>query len=138
MQRTQLAPEHSSGGRIHRGEGFVQQEDVGPGGEGAGQRDPLLLSAGQSPYRTGQERHQAQGLRQVPDSSGARIRRFPAEPVPDVLPDGEMRKQVIVLVDESDPARFRRGGSDVFIPERDPAPSQRLVPRDGLEQRGLA
>ena len=67
------------GGDVHAAEGFVQQQDVGALGKGAGHEDPLTLSAGQRRYQrvaAVQHSHLVQGV------LGSGLVRFPgaAEP----------------------------------------------------------
>jgi hypothetical protein len=72
-----------------------------------GQRDPLLLAAGQLMGIPLAHSAQAHRLQQAGDLAAAA---FPGgKPEPDIALDGQVREQAAVLGDVTDPASFRRG-----------------------------
>ena len=93
-------------GRVERGEGLVEEDDLGPDGECPGERDPLLLPArelvGVAPAVPGQP-HQ---LEELVDPAAAI--RAPGQAEGHVAPDAEMREQRALLGDVPDAAPLAR------------------------------
>ena len=95
----QLGPHLDLRVRVESRERLVEQQDLGIPRERAGERDALPFTAGEA-ART--------GVLQVPDPEAVEVlvRRVPAC-VLDVLADGEVRKERVVLEDETDPTVLR-------------------------------
>src|SRR5687768_3706315 len=132
MNRTNLAPNAHTTTWIERAEWLVEQENRWSSSEGAGDCDELTLSAGEPANRASEQVFRPEprcGL--TGDLSGRRA-------VGDVLVDTQVREEISVLVDESDPSRFGWKTACVPAVEIDRARAQRPYTRDRLEQRGLS
>ena len=122
--------------RVHTGEGFVQQQSVAPGPEGAEQGRTALLPAGKLPGR--------QGKRLLIISKSLKIRhdlRFVLcfslrEHQFHVLHGGQLRAEPILLKDSTDPAHaLHRAGIRRFQPHQD-AEQGGLAPAAGCPENG--
>ena len=91
---------------VERGERLVEEDDIGSGGEGAGERDPLHLTAGEllgPRLRPTLEPDEFEDLgNPLLDS------RLPAQSEGDISVDIQVREQGALLRDDPDPAAFRR------------------------------
>ena len=91
---------------VERGEGLVEQQQLGPHRERARHRDPLLLAAGKRAHRAvgevGEMDELEEALHRRRDLVAPAPARLQAEG--DVLGDGEMRKQRVVLEHHADVA----------------------------------
>jgi hypothetical protein len=123
VQLPQLSAKHLPRCRVNRGKRLVEQENRGLGRQRTGQRHPLLLSAAESPNRPiqqGLDRQHTGELRYPVGRVGMRSGRArPPDTIGDVLADTEMRKEVILLVDEAEAAPLRRQVGDVIIMHED-------------------
>ena len=63
---------------------------------------------------------------------------FPPEAVGDVLAHRQVRKEVVLLIDDAEVSLFRRETGHILAVRPHPSREQRGVARDGVEQRGLA
>ena len=124
---------------VEAGEGFVQQHDGGFGGEGAGQRDTLLLAAGEL-VRIGLG--PVAQFRRVELGLGAGVLVRTGEPEGDIGQRRHVREEGIVLEHHADPARFRRDMGGGVIPARvakaDRTRLQTLQSGDGAQEGGFA
>ena len=122
---------------IEAREWFVEQQQARLRRQRAGQRDALLLAARERVRVTlGVPRH-VDPLEHI-----ARRRRRAADAEGDVLGDGQMREQRIILEHQADAARFRRprdaGPGDRLAADQHAAGLQRLEPRGDAQHRRLA
>src|SRR6266545_650595 len=104
----QVLDDPGLGPRIQRGQGLVQEQDRGLGDQRTGQRDPLLLTAGDLPRRPFAEMRDLEGLENLAHPALPLGLVEAAEPVHHIVLDGEMGKERQVLKDEGDvaPGRF--------------------------------
>ena len=125
---------------------LVEQQRPRPGGEGAGDRDPLLLAAGEVvgavvlAAREAEAREQLARRAPRPRRAATPCARIGAEH--DVLEHGQVREQVVGLEDEPEPAadrdRVDRGVGDHLAVEEDVAVVDLLEQVDAAQQRRLA
>jgi hypothetical protein len=128
-------------GRVEGGERLVEQDHRGLRGERAGQRDPLLLPAGQlvrvSRRQGGRQLDQLEHLAQ-PVAAATRT----GQPEGDVVPDGEVGEQRTLLRHVADPALLRRhraaGTHHGALAEHHHSLVRLHEAGDDPEQRGLA
>ncbi len=140
MNGAQFTPEHVPRGGIDRRERLVEEQDAGPGGQRPGQRHPLGLAATQPVDRSVEEGLDAEQRSEFPDALPLLGfgERAAEQTVPDILTDVEVRKEMVVLVDESDAAALRRHHRDILAVQVNAALQRGDVARHCLEQRGLA
>ena len=131
--------------RVEGRERFVEQHHRRLRRERAGERDPLLLSAGELVRRpVGVRRGQLDEVEHLAHpgrAGGGRPLRL-RQPEADVGGDVEVREERALLRDVADPALLRRdraalAGDDTVV-EPDAAGCRREEARDQAEQRGLA
>jgi hypothetical protein len=125
---------------VERAERLVQQQHLGPDHERAGQRDPLPLAAGELAglaVAVAGHLHAGQRLLGPVTASGA-AHLAHGQAVLDVLPDGQVREQRVVLEDRGDVALERRRPGHVRAAERHRAGGRRLEAGDHAQHRGLA
>jgi hypothetical protein len=110
VQLAELAPEHLSGGWIDGGERLIEEEDRWLRGKRPGQRNSLLLAAAEPPYRPFEQRRESEQGRQFFRSSraGAVLSSAAGETVADVVPNGEVREEMILLLHETQSAPLGR------------------------------
>jgi len=112
---------------VERAEGFVEQEDFGLGGEGAGEGDALALAAGELVGPTVGDAGELDKVEQPVDAlvnflvAGAIRATANAEAEGNVLENGQMAKERVVLKDEADAAVTGRGVGDVLAMKEDAA-----------------
>ncbi len=102
--RTDLALQGPSDLPVRRGEGLVKEEEARPGCQRPGQRDPLLLSAGQVRRPTLGQRLEPEICEQLLDAGGHfgfRPSTGP-RPVREIVPDRKLREERKVLEDHPD------------------------------------
>ena len=134
-------PDRAPGVRVERSEGLVEQHELRPGGERPGQRDPLLLAAGELAWLAGAEPGEPDDLEQLLDpSTSARVPSGQREA--DVGGHVEVGEESALLRDEADPAGIRREGplrsGDAGAAEVDRAVVRPLEAGEEAEQRRLA
>jgi len=115
---------------VQIGKGFVEEEDVGLGGEGAHQGDALTLASGKGVRLSPQEGRKARALEEG------------ADPVRDVLPHGHVGKEEPGLKHVADAPHFRRQGLRALPHEHPLAEADRpsvgeKEPGDQVKKRGL-
>ena len=125
---------------VQVGEGLVEQQQARLRRQGAGQRDTLLLAAGEF-VRVALA--QVAELDQIEQLAGdALALGVLADAEGDVLRHGQVREQRVVLEDHADAPRFRRlgeaGAGDHFARQADLALADRLETGDGAQGGGLA
>ena len=123
QQATQLDLHGLAQLAIEGGEGLVEQQQLGPDRQRAGDGDALLLAARQCPHRAvgevGEMHQLEEALHGRRDVGGGALAGLQAEG--HVLGDGEMREQRVVLEDDADVAPVRRLARDVLAVEPDRA-----------------
>ena len=94
---------------VQRSEGLVEQQGAGVVHQGAGQRNPLLLTAGKLRGFAFREVGQPNHLEHFVDALGDRrfVLALAARSVGDVVPHGHVREQCVVLEDSVDMAFMR-------------------------------
>ncbi|ELY62173.1 phenol hydroxylase [Natronolimnohabitans innermongolicus JCM 12255] len=125
--------------RVQVGEWLVHQEDVGVAHDGAGDRDPLALSAGHlvgHPIEHTLELDDVGGLFDAPLDLLVVVRPQP-EAEGDVLEDVHVGKQRDVLEDHRDAPILRSEGRHVVVADVDPAVGRLGQSGDGLHRRRL-
>ena len=123
---------------VEAGEGFVEQQQVGPRRERARQGDALLLAAGEFvgvALRQAVEAEQGEGV-EAARLTRAAVKAVQAEA--DVVGHGEVREQRQVLEHEAEAAFFRRQRQRVHAAKAQGAGVGRVQARDGAKQGGLA
>ncbi len=126
--------------RAHR-ERLVHQQQLRLVDQRAGQRDALLLAAGQlagPPLGEAVELHQAQGIERRVASTSALARRRTREREGHVLGDAHVREQGVALEHHADVALVRRQAGHRAAVEQDLAAGRVLEAGDHVERRGLA
>ena len=144
VQSPQPAPQFDPHLGVERAERFVQQQHRGIDRQGAGQRDALLLSAGQLFGVAAAELGQLHQLQQFVDA--ARDRRLIGPPPPrpaaqaerDVLGHRHVLEQRVMLEHETDVAFAQAEPGRVVFAEQDLAAVGMQQSGDHPQQRGLA
>ncbi len=129
---------------VESAEGFVEEEDLGFDGEGAGEGDALALAAGELGGVSVSVHIELHELQQGQDAAadilarGAFAARLDAQAEGDVFEDGHMAEEGVVLEDEADAALagVERGG--VLAVEVDGAAVGGIQPGDDAEEGGFA
>ena len=131
----QQRPHRRHGVDVQRREGLVEQQQVGARGERAGERDPLLLAAGELRRPPVGEPGHVDGVEQLPGAGrrGAAGHPLGTRPERDVGQRGEVREQQGLLGEEPD-ATPVRGHVHTGVGER-PA-TDPDVPGVGPQQAG--
>jgi len=126
-----LGADTGAQGGVEVGEGFVEQDDRRIGGEGPGDRDPLLLAARElvgAPSALGGEADQVEHL------GDACLPVLPvSKSVRDVGRDRQVREERVVLEDDADPAPF---GGNAACRIGDDDTLELDAPRIGLLETG--
>ena len=137
--------EHVAGGRGVEGAGrLVGEHDGGVGDQRPGDRDPLLLAAGQRAREVPAAVAEADPVEQVADPVAVRPVAGQAQREADVLLGGEVGHQVEALEDEADPLAAQPGAvvlvpvGDVLAVDEDPAVGRPLEAGRAVEERRLA
>lgn len=125
---------------VELSERFVEHEQPGAGGQGAGEGDALLLAAGQGGHRPPFGAGQSDQVEQFRDAGGPFMLRHAvhARAEGDVAADVVLREELVVLEHEADLAPVRGHGGLVTSVEEHAAAVQRLESGDGAQQGGLA
>ena len=120
---------------VQRCEGLVEQQQVGARGERAGERDPLLLAAGELRRPPVGERGHVDGVEQLPGPGrrGAAGHPLGTRPERDVGQRGQVREQQGLLGEQPDPTPVR-GHVHAGVGERPAADPD--VPGVGPQQAG--
>src|SRR5215813_8385099 len=140
LQRADLGPDLDPDLGVQIRKGFIEEQDVGVQDEGPGQRDALLLAAGElAGVAVGQAREidLAQALGQ-PARDVRRRQLAQLEAVGDVRGHRHVRPQRIVLEDHADVACVRRQVVDAALAEPDLAAVGPVEAGDESQQRRLA
>ncbi len=122
--------------------GSSSSSTAGPGRECPRNRDSLLFAAAQAAHPAVEQRRRCRAARRarapgrVAASPAPSAR--PAQAVGDVLAHRQVRKEVVLLVDDAESSLLRRQPGHVLAMRPHPSREQRRVPRDGIEQRRLA
>ena len=126
--------------QVERAERLVEQEHLRPVDEGAGDRDALLLAAGELARAAGAETGQADELQHLVDLAlhVLPVDALPAQPEGDVLEDGQMREERVALEDGVHVPLVRRQADDVLATEQDRALVGLLEAADHPQRRRLA
>ena len=121
-------------------ERLVEQQDLGTVRERAGECDALLLAAGQLSRHAQAQAGQVHELEQLLAAPAALVLAEPTdlEGEFDVLGDGHVAEQGVVLKDDAHTALLRRKRGDVTAMEDHAAVIARREPRDHPEDRALA
>ena len=125
--------------QVERAQRLVEQQNLRPHHQGTRERDPLSLTAGELsrlPVAVFREAHHLQSILDEPAPLGPG--NLPHhEAVADVVGDGHMREQRVILEHRVDLALVWSEAGDVVAAQRDPAGGRCLEPRDHAEARGL-
>ena len=125
----ELRPDIGLGVGVECGERLVEQQHVRVARERARERDPLAFSAGEIRWP---------GSFQMPDREPVEVLvGRVALRVFDVLADGQMREEGVVLEDETDTAPVR-GERDSLAPSNQGSPSDVIRPEAGLTSPAIA
>ena len=109
---------------VERAERLVEQQHLGLVDQRPGQRDPLLLAAGELRRLLAGLRARARPARASRSTcASTSVRLAPLEPERDVLEDVEVREQRVALEDGVDRAPVRLGVGDVLAGQRDRCPT---------------
>ena len=115
---------------VEGGEGLVEQQQLGLYGERAGHRYALLLAARQARTERSAKSVRWTSDEETPhrraDLASGMLSRLQAER--DVLGDGQVREERVVLEDDADVAPVRRPGDPIS------SPSSRMVPRSAASR----
>ena len=144
VQCSQPAPQILAYPGVQRTERFIQQQNLRLHGQGPGQRDPLLLPAGQLRRVALGQMSQLDHFQQRTYALANLCRRgsltggqyIQAEG--HVLRHGHMPEQRVMLEYEADPALADMQAGDVFAMEQDAPLVGCLQPGDDAQQGGLA
>jgi hypothetical protein len=103
------------------GSRFVEQQHARLGRQGAGERHPLLLAAGDLPHPPRLVAGEVdQGERRADPPGGVLLGR-PRQAEGDVLADGEVGEEGVVLEDHAEMTALGREGGDVALLDQDAA-----------------
>lgn len=124
---------------VELAERLVQHQELRARGEGAGEGDALLLTAGQGGDRAAFGPGQADQLQQFADPPPALGPPDAVHPEPegDVGADVPVREELVVLEHQAEAAPVHRDAALVLAGQQDPAAVHGLEPGDGPEQGGL-
>ena len=125
---------------VKRAERLVEQQRPRPVHQGAGQRDPLLLAAGQLARAALLPAGEADGLDDLADPPGHLVLGDALAPQPerDVLEHAHVREQRVGLEHHVHVPLVRRDAEDALAVELDLAARGLLEPRDHPHRGGLA
>ena len=127
--------------RVEVRERLVEQQDARVRRERPGEGDALLLAAGDLGHAPVLEPREPGERERLGDARGrSAARRAPAalEPEGDVLADGHVREERVVLEDHAEAAALGRGGRDVLAVDEDAPRVGRLEAGDQPQHRRLA
>jgi hypothetical protein len=130
----------SNAARCRRGQGLVEQQQPGPYGQGAGERDPLRLPAGERTGPAAGVLGQADAVeplgREPPGLALAHS--LAARPERHVVQRGQVREQQVVLEHHADRTPVGRPVAPLLTTEPDVAAGEREQAREGAQRGGLA
>ena len=117
----QQRPDLPAGGDVHAGEGFVQQQQPGVGGERASQRDAPPFPTGELPWLRGRPHPGGEPLEEFAGAGACGCLGRAARPKAErhVLQDRQVGEQQVVLEAHADPASLGRELVDAFAVELD-------------------
>ena len=140
VQVVQPPPELLADARVQRAERLVQQQDLRAGRQRAGKRDPLALPTRKLVGVAVGERGQLDQLQQLVHPRALVGLRRVAHPEPerDVLPDGHVPEQRVVLEHEPEPPLLRRLVRVLLAVDPDAAAVGLFEPGDHPQHRALA
>jgi hypothetical protein len=126
--------------QVERPERLVEEEDAWAVHERAGERDPLLLAAGELARLALAEPRERDELEHLLDAALHVVAAHAAAPKPerDVLEDREVREERVALEDGVHVAFVRRQAAHVALAEQDAALRLLLEPADHPQRRRLA
>ena len=126
--------------QVERAERLVEQEHTRAVDERAGERDALLLAAGELPRLAAAESLQPDERQHLVDAARApaAVDALAPEPKGDVLEDRQMREERVALEDGVHVALVRRQPDDVTVAELDRALVRLLEAADHPQRRRLA
>ena len=126
--------------RVKGAERLIEQQHARVDGEGAGERHPLPLAAGELRRALLGPVREPDDAEQLVDLRLHLVLRPLADPQTerDVLADAHVRERGVVLEHEADAPLLRTRGRDVDAVNRDRAGVRRLQPGDDPQQRRLA
>ncbi len=137
--------ERAAQGRVECGEGLVEEDDVGLGGQRPRDGDALLLAAGQlrgHPVAGVREADEREEVLDAFAAAAARGRAATGHAERDVLRDGQVREERALLRDDAHAAALGRHpgapGDDDAPTDADFAGVGGLEPGDDAQKRGLA
>ncbi len=136
----QLRAYVESGAGVEGGEGFVEEEQAGVGGEGAGEGDALGLAAGETAGSGGEvvlQAHAGQPFRGPGTGLGLRGA-LAAGAEGDVVQGGEVGEEQVVLEDDADGAVLGGCAGQVGAVEAEVAVGEGGEAGEGAQGRGLA
>ena len=139
LQVAQLAPHLHAQLGVEIRQGLVEEQHLGPDRHRAGDRDALLLAAGElrrPPVGESREADEVERFRHPPLDLGARQPPF-LEPEGDVAPDAHMRPQGIGLEHHADVALPRRQARDVVAADQNAPAIGPVEAGDEAQQRRL-
>ncbi len=125
---------------IHRREGFVEEEDSGLGGEGAGEGDALLFTAGEALREAVEEVADAHFGGERFNKGGDGVGRGFLETggEADLLGNGEGGEERAILGDKADAAIAGRRAGDIAMIDPDASALRKAEPAEDFDERGLA
>jgi hypothetical protein len=134
--RSHLEPEL----RVQIAQRFIEEQDPWLDHQGAGDGHPLLLAARELGGIAPGEALELDERQHAGHPGGNLVARHPAhaQPEGDVLEDGEMRKERVVLEHHAEAATLRHERIDAPLVEPDLARARREQPREEIQRGGLA
>ena len=147
VQPPQPAPQPLADLGVERAEGLVEQQHLGFDGQGASQRHPLPLAAGELAGIAVGERFELDQRHQLPDALAdgacgrAHLARADAQPEGDILEHVHVAEQRIVLEHETHAPLAGALAGDIAALEEQGAGRigvRRFETRDDAQQRGFA
>src|SRR5262249_29431810 len=125
---------------IQRAERLVEEQYARLAHEGPGERDPLLLPAGELPRLALSEPPQADEVENLLDPRSDRLARLalPPQAEGDVLEQGQVRKERVALENRVHVPLVRGQSRDDPVPEEDRAGAGLLEAADHPQRRRLA
>ncbi len=133
-----------SGPGVQVAGGLVCEDDVRPGHQGAGTRDPLLLAAGKLRRAVAQARREPDGVDHLRHPLAVGLAAGDVEGKRDVLGCGQRRQQIELLEHEADAVtaklgeRLVRQSGEVHGADEDLAPGHGVKTGQAMHQRRLA
>ena len=125
---------------VHGGERFVEEENAGLGGEGAGEGDALFFTTGEALREAVEEVGDAHFRGETVDEGrdGVRVGFLEAGGKADLPGDGEGGEERAVLGDKADAASAGRGVGDIAVIDPDASALRQAESAEDLDERGLS